>query len=79
MWHQSVNQVDCHLNQSNTPTSTLTSQMMETGNTGSTDIASSSNESRHNNKPSNKTHISPLTIEYFSDMEIEKEIEKKKQ
>jgi hypothetical protein len=67
MWCQSVDQVCRHLNQINTPTSTLTSQTMETGDTGSAEAASSSNKSRHNNKPTNETHISQLTIEYFSD------------
>jgi hypothetical protein len=74
MWRQSVDKVDRNLNQINTPTSTLTSQAMVTGDTDSTDdVVSSSNESRHNNKPSNKTHISPLNIEYFSGMEVGKE------
>jgi hypothetical protein len=78
IWCQSVDQVDRHLNQINTPTRKLTGQTMETCDTGSTDVASSSNESRHNNKPTHKTHISPLTIEYFGDMEVEKETKKEK-
>jgi hypothetical protein len=79
MWRQSVNQVDRNLNQISAPASTLTIQMVETGDTGSTDdVASSSNESRHKNTPSNKTHISSLTIEYFSKLEVEKETEKEK-
>jgi hypothetical protein len=43
-----------------------------------TDFASSSNDTTHNNKRTSETHISPLTMEYFSDIEVEKETDTKK-